>query len=133
MFNWDRTLSFEGETGPYVQYTHARSNSLLEKGEFNLDDKIDYSLLCTVDEINIARLLYDFPKIVVDSCEKNEPYFITRHVVEIAKAFNKFYNNTQIIVDDKELKMARLMLVYSTKTVIKTALRLLGIEAPNKM
>lgn len=133
VFNWDRTLSFEGETGPYVQYTHARSNSLLEKGEFNLDDKIDYSLLCTVDEINIARLLYDFPKIVVDSCEKNEPYFITRHVVEIAKAFNKFYNNTQIIVDDKELKMARLMLVYSTKTVIKTALRLLGIEAPNKM
>ena len=133
VFNWDRTLSFEGETGPYVQYTHARSNSLLEKGQFNIEDKVDFTLLKTEDEINIARLLYDFPKVVIDSCEKNEPYFITRHVVEISKAFNKFYNSTQIIIDDEEMKKSRLMLVYVTKTVIKTALGLLGIDAPNKM
>lgn len=133
VFNWDRTLSFEGETGPYVQYTHARAVSLLYKGGFSLEDNVDYSLLSTEDEINIARLLYDFPNVVIDACEKNEPYFITRQVVEIAKAFNKFYNSTQIIIDDIELKQARLMLVYVTKTVIKTALELLGIEAPNKM
>lgn len=133
VFNWDRTLSFEGETGPYVQYTHARSNSLLEKGQFNIDDKVDFTLLKTEDEINIARLLYDFPNVIIDSCDKNEPYFITRHVVEISKAFNKFYNSTQIIIDDEELKKSRLMLVYVTKTVIKTALGLLGIDAPNKM
>lgn len=133
VFSWDRTLSFEGETGPYVQYTHARSNSLLEKGGFNIEDKVDYSLLNNDDEINIIRLLYDFNKVVIDSMEKNEPYFITRHIVEIAKAFNKFYNSTPIIVEDEELKKARLLLVYGTNTVIRVGLGLLGIEAPQKM
>lgn len=133
VFSWDRTLSFEGETGPYVQYTHARANSLLERGKFNLDDTVDLSLLESEDEVNVIRLLYDFPRVVVDAMEKNEPYFITRHIVEIAKAFNKFYTNSQIIVEDEEIKRARLMLTYCTKTVIKVGLGLLGIESPNKM
>ncbi|WP_422486980.1 arginine--tRNA ligase [Gudongella sp. DL1XJH-153] len=132
-FNWDRTLSFEGETGPYVQYTHARANSLLEKGNFDLEDKINLEKLTSDDETNIIRMLYDFPNIVVDAMEKNEPFYITRQIVEIAKAFNTFYNSTQIITDDEEAKKARLALVYSTKTVIKTGLGLLGIDAPNKM
>lgn len=133
VFSWERTLSFDGETGPYVQYTHARTNSLLEKGEFNKEDQVDYKLLSSEDEINIIRLIYDFPSIVMDSMEKNEPFFITRHIVEIAKAFNKFYNSSPIIIEDIELKKARLMLTYSVKTVIKTGLNLLGIEAPLKM
>lgn len=133
VFTWDRTLSFEGETGPYVQYTHARTNSLLDKGGFNIEDEVDYNLLKSEDEINITRLLYDFPRIILDSMDKNEPYLITRHVVEIAKAFNKFYNSSQIIVDDAEVKKARLMLSYGTNTVIKIGLGLLGIEAPLKM
>lgn len=133
VFSWDRTLSFEGETGPYVQYTHARINSLLERGEFNIEDKVDYSLLKTEEEINIGRLLYDFPKVIVDAMEKYEPYFITRQIVEIAKAYNKFYNTCPIITDDVELKKARLMLSYATKTVLKTGLDLLGIEAPERM
>lgn len=133
VFNWDRTLSFEGETGPYVQYTHARSNSILEKGEFSLDEKANLSLLSSEDEINIVRLLYKFPEVVIDSCEKNEPYMITRHIVEIAKMFNKFYNSTQIIIDNEELRRSRLTLVYATKTVLKNGLSLLGIDAPQKM
>ncbi len=133
VFSWDRTLSFEGETGPYVQYTHARANSLLEKGEFNLKEEIDYSLLKEEDEINLIRLLYNFPEAVLDALEKYEPSFITRHVVEIAKAFNKFYNSCPILSAEEELKKARLNLVYAAKTVIKTALSLLGIAAPNKM
>ncbi|MGM0396235.1 MAG: arginine--tRNA ligase [Bacillota bacterium] len=132
-FNWDRTLSFEGETGPYVQYTHARANSLLEKGGFDPGDKISFDKLTGEDEINIIRMIYDFPGTILDAMEKNEPFYITRQIVEIAKAFNKFYNSTQIITDDEETKKARLALVYSTKTVIKTGLGLLGIEAPNKM
>ena len=132
-FNWDRTLSFEGETGPYVQYTHARANSLLEKGGFDPKDDISFQKLTGEDEINIIRMIYDFPGTIVDAMEKNEPFFITRQIVEIAKAFNKFYNSTQIITEDEETKKARLALVYSTKTVIKTGLGLLGIEAPNKM
>ncbi|MBU5257401.1 arginine--tRNA ligase [Tissierella praeacuta] len=133
VFSWDRTLSFEGETGPYVQYTHARINSLLERGKFNIDDNINYSILNADEEINIARLLYDFPKVVVDAMEKNEPYFITRHIVEIAKAYNKFYNSYPIITDDIEIKKARLMLSFTVKTVLKTGLDLLGIEAPERM
>lgn len=133
VFSWERTLSFEGETGPYVQYTHARANSLLEKGDFNLGDEIDFNLLKEEDEINLVRLLYNFPSAVLDALEKYEPSFITRYVVEVAKAFNKFYNSCPILNEEEELKKARLNLVYATKTVIKTALYLLGIEAPNKM
>ncbi|NLX61149.1 MAG: arginine--tRNA ligase [Tissierellia bacterium] len=133
VFTWDRTLSFEGETGPYVQYTHARANSLLEKGNFNIDDDVDYTLLKEQDEIDLIRLLYNFPNIVIDAYEKLEPSFITRHVVEIAKAFNKFYNSCPILSSEEELKKARLSLVYVTKTVIKTGLGLLGMEVPDKM
>lgn len=133
VFSWDRTLSFEGETGPYVQYTHARINSLLERGQFNIEDNVDSSLLNTEEEVNISRLLYDFPQVVIDAMDKNEPYFITRHIVEIAKAYNKFYNSCPIIIDDIELKKARLMLSYAAKTVLKTGLDLLGIEAPERM
>lgn len=133
VFTWERTLSFEGETGPYVQYTHARANSLLEKGEFKLDDKVDYSLLKAEEEIDLARLLYNFPQAVLDAYEKLEPSFITRHVTEIAKAFNKFYNSCPILSEEEELKKARLSLVYATKITIKTGLDLLGIAAPDKM
>jgi len=133
VFNWERTLSFEGETGPYVQYTFARSNSLLGKGDFNIGNKVDFSLLNSEDELSIIGLLYEFPRVIVDSCEKYEPYFITRQVVEIAKAFNKYYNNTQVIVDDQLLKDTRLLLVYAVNTVIEIGLGLLGIKAPEKM
>lgn len=133
VFSWERTLSFEGETGPYVQYTHARANSLLEKGEFKLEDEVDYRFLKEEDEINLIRLLYNFPKAVLDALEKYEPSFVTRHIVEVAKAFNKFYNSCPILSAEEGLKKARLNLVYAAKTVIKTGLSLLGIEAPNKM
>lgn len=133
VFSWERTLSFDGETGPYVQYTRARTNSILKKGEFNIEDKVDYSLLKTEEEINITRLLYGFPETIIDSMEKDEPFFITRHVVEIAKAFNKFYNSSPIIIEDEALKKARLSLTYSVNTVIKTGLNLLGMESPERM
>lgn len=133
VFNWDRTLSFEGETGPYVQYTHARANSLLEKGDFAAGNKIDFKILTSEDEINIIRLIYNFPETIVDAMDKNEPFFITRHIVDLAKAFNKFYNSTPIIVEDDLSKNTRLALTYAVKTVIKTGLGLLGIDSPNKM
>ncbi len=133
VFSWDRTLSFDGETGPYVQYTHARANSILERANFNIEDKVDYSILLSEEEINIMRLVYNFPPVIIDAMEKNEPFFISRQVVEIAKAFNKFYNSSQIIVEDEEVKKARLMLTHIVKNTIKVGLGLLGIEAPNKM
>lgn len=133
VFSWDKTLSFEGETGPYVQYAHARANRLLDKGEFSLEDDIDYSLLNSEEEMAIIKLLYDFPNTVINSAEKYEPSFVTRHVTEIAKSFNRFYHNCPILSEDEGIRKARLLLVYATKAVLKTGLNLLGMEAPDKM
>ena len=134
-FSWERTLSFEGETGPYVQYTHARASSVLRRGEFKEENitNIDFSILKSEEEINLIRLAYDFPKAVVDAVNKYEPSFVTRHITEVAKAFNSFYNACPILSVEEDLKNARLSLTYVAKTVIKTGLDLLGIKAPEKM
>lgn len=133
IFSWEKTLSFEGETGPYVQYTHARASSLLEKGNFKLDNEVDYGLLNDEDEINLIRFLYKFPDAVLDALNKYEPSIIARHIIEITKAFNKFYNSCPVLSAEGNLKNARLMLVYSTKTVLKVGLGLLGMKAPDRM
>ncbi|MTI68214.1 MAG: arginine--tRNA ligase [Firmicutes bacterium] len=133
VFSWDRALTFEGETGPYVQYTHARANSVLSKAGIEVDENVDYSLLTNEEAINLVRLLDNFPNIVIAAMEKNEPSIITRHIVDIAQAFNKFYHECPILVDDNELKKARLLLVKSAKIVLKTGLYLIGVEAPEKM
>ncbi|WP_425475007.1 arginine--tRNA ligase [Anaeromonas frigoriresistens] len=132
-FSWERTLAFEGETGPYVQYTHARATSVLSKAGIEVTDDIDYSLLSNEEAINVVRLIHDFKQIVIDAMEKDEPSIITRHIVDLAQAFNKFYHDCPILVDDEELKKARLLLVNSAKGVIKTGLSLIGVEAPEKM
>lgn len=133
VFSWERTLSFDGETGPYVQYTHARACSVLRKSKFEISSDIDYKILTNEEAINVIRLLQAFPKAIIDAMDKNEPSIITRHIVDIAQAFNKFYHDCPIIVDDENIQKARLLLVHSTKTVIKTGLSLLGVEAPEKM
>ncbi|MDO5715673.1 MAG: arginine--tRNA ligase [Tissierellia bacterium] len=132
-FDWDKTLSFEGETGPYVQYVHARICSLLRKGNFDLNNEIDPQLLHSPEEIDLIRSLYNFTEVVIDAHEKYEPYFITRYIVDLAKNFNKYYNQTQINIDDEILKNTRLMLCYTVKNVIASGLNLLGIQAPEKM
>lgn len=133
VFDWDRTLSFDGETGPYVQYTHARMHSLLEKGNFDPSKEVDVKALSLDDEKELLQQLYGFNQVIVDSHEKYEPYLVTRYITECAKTFNKYYTNTPILVDDEEVKNARLLLVYGVKNMIKIGLHLLGIEAPNKM
>ena len=117
-FDWDKTLSFEGESGPYVQYAHARICSLLEKGGFDINKEVDSSLLNNEMEINILRNLYKFTDVVEDAAKKYEPFFISRYVVELAKDFNKYYNQVTINVEDEKLKNTRLMLCYSVKNVI---------------
>lgn len=132
-FSWDKTLAFEGETGPYVQYTHARSNSILKKANVDVTDDIDYSLLLNEEAVNVVRLLHDFKQVVIDAMEKYEPAIITRHIVDIAQAFNRFYHDCPILVDDEKVKKARLLLVKSTRDVLKTGLSLIAVEAPEKM
>lgn len=133
VFDWDRTLSFDGETGPYVQYTHARMYSLLEKGAFDPAKSVDVKALTLDDEKELLQQLYGFNQVIVDSHEKYEPYLVTRYITECAKTFNKYYTNTPILVEDDDIKNARLLLVYGVKNMIKIGLNLLGIEAPNKM
>ncbi len=133
VFSWDRALSFDGETGPYVQYTHARIHSLLEKGDFSAEDNFSAEYLNGEHERQLLQLLYHFPQVIIDAHEKYEPFYITRHVVEVAKAFNAFYNQVPINVDETEIRKSRLALAYGAKTVIKNGLNLLGINAPEKM
>ncbi len=133
-FSWESAMAFEGETGPYVQYAHARANTLIEKaGDVTVDGTCDYSLLSDEASALLARRIYQFPKAIVDAMEGNEPSRITRYVVALAQDFNKFYQQNHINVDDPALKKARLELVCAAKQTIKNALRLIGVQAPDKM
>lgn len=132
-FSWTRTLNFEGETGPYVQYTHARACSILRKATVDVDTNVDYSIISTETAFELVKLLDTFNEVVLDAANKNEPSVITRHVISIAQAFNKFYHDEHIIVEDKEVQKARLLVVSATKQVIANALSLIGIAAPERM
>lgn len=133
VFNWDRMLSFEGETGPYVQYTHVRAKSVLRKAGAEISQDVDYSKVADSDSADVIRMLQSFPETVVAAMEKNEPSFIARHIVDLAQSFNKFYHECPILSADEETKAARLLVVDSVASVLKTGLYLLGIEAPEKM
>jgi arginyl-tRNA synthetase len=133
-FSFDRVLNFDGETGPYVQYTFARCCSLLRRAEFDYkSERKDFSALDNEEAFAAAKLLYSFPETVMRACGKNEPYIITKYITELAKAMNKYYYEHRIITDDQPGSAARLLLSECVKTVIKTGLSLIGVGAPERM
>ncbi|WP_312701494.1 arginine--tRNA ligase [Sedimentibacter sp.] len=132
-FSWEKTLSFEGETGPYVQYTYARTCSILRKAEQEVDDNVDYSILTDKEAFNVIRKLDGFKVSVLGAHDKYEPFFITRYIVGLAQEFNRFYHECPIIVEDNEIKKARLLLTKTVNTVLKKGMELLGMEAPERM
>lgn len=133
VFDWDELLNFDGETGPYVQYTHARASSLISKYGKEIDADVDYSILNTPEEKDLIMNLYKVPQVIVNAKDKLEPSMITRHVVEVAKSFNKFYNSTHIMNSSPEEQKARMALVKATQITIKILLSLIGIQAPERM
>ncbi|OOB78966.1 MAG: arginine--tRNA ligase [Epulopiscium sp. Nuni2H_MBin001] len=134
-FSWEKVLNFDGETGPYVQYTHARACSVLKKSGINKSDitEVNYSLLTDEMSVNLAKELGQFKNMIEEAGQKYEPSYIARYAVNVAQAFNKFYHENSILVEDKELKNARLSMVIATIYTLKNALYLLGIQAPVQM
>ncbi len=137
-FSWDKVLNFEGETGPYVQYTHARAASVLRKAGEDVVAKaaagdIDASFITSDSAYELAKAIYEFPAVIVDAGDKYEPSVVTRHIVDVAQAFNKFYHDEHVLVDNEAEKVAKVALVMAAKNTIKNGLALLGIKAPEKM
>lgn len=130
-FNLQDILKFEGETGPYLQYTYARINSLLSH---KINTEINYNEII-IDEYtwNIIFKLSDFENIIMKAKEGYDPSLIAKYLLELAGLFNKFYANVKIIDNDEEMSAFRLNVALSTSIVIKEGLRILGIETPNKM
>lgn len=132
IFDWNKLLNFDGETGPYVQYTYARASSVLRKiGE--VPDTIDYTLLTDEASIGLLKEIERYPQVIKDAVERYEPSVIARYSIDLAHAFNKFYHECQINVEDETTKYTRTNVVKIARYIIKDALSLLGIQCPEQM
>lgn len=132
-FSYDRALNFDGETGPYVQYTHARICSVLAKAGDIPDATPDYDALCDEEAQRLLVSLARFGDVVISAARENEPYLIVRYAVEVAQAYNRFYYEHRILCDDAGQTAARLALTRACGIVLKNALTLIGIAAPVRM
>ncbi len=134
IFDWNQILNFQGETGPYVQYTYVRTKSVLEKaGDIPVIEEIKFDKLLDESSKNIIKILYNFENTLIQVTEKEEPSILSRYLIDLAKAFSNFYNDNKILVEDKDMQKARIYLTFAVGKVLKTGAKLLGIEMPNKM
>ena len=134
VFDIDAMLEFQGETSPYIQYMYVRINSILEKYNENiLINDIDYSKLNDELSYSIVKLIYNFTDIISLACEKNEPYILSRYLIDLAQTYSAFYENNKVLSDDVEERKARVYLINIVGNVLKTGMNLLGIQMPNKM
>ncbi len=134
IFDWDTMLNFNGETGPYLQYTYVRTNSILEKAKYiPTVNTINYNLLSDETSINLIKAIYEFSNIIKLAASKNEPYIISRYLIDVAQLFSTFYNANKIIDENTEIKEARVYLTYCTNIVLKKGASLLGIKMPERM
>ena len=134
IFDWDKVLSFQGETGPYIQYVYVRTKSVLEK--FDKIPKFnDINLDLLEDEYSqkVLRNIYDFNDVLNNVINKNETSFLAHFLIELSQNYTEFYNNNKVLVEDELLKNTRGYLTYAVQTVIKIGASLLGMKMPTEM
>ena len=134
IFDWDTILNFQGETGPYIQYIYVRTKSVLENAE-NLPTLADVNIedLLNEESIEIIKSIYNFEDVLKSVTDKNEPYLLSKYLIELAKKYSTFYNNYKILSGDKKQMNTRLYLTYMVNVVIRKGANLLGIKMPDKM
>ena len=132
VFEWKQALSFEGETGPYIQYAYARISSILNKNK-KFNQKADLSLLKEREEIELIKLLHNFPELIAKATNELRPHLIATYIYSLAQKFNEYYHMHQILKAEKSVKDARILLISSVKQVIKNGLNLLGIDVLERM
>ena len=134
VFDWNTILNFQGETGPYVKYTYARTKSVLEKaGYLPKIEEVKVENLADEYSLAILKLIYNFEDVLIQVTDKNEPSILARYLIDLAKAYSSFYNENKIIVEDKDIQNARVYLTYAVSEVLKQGANLLGIQMPEKM
>ena len=137
VFDWNTILNFQGETGPYIQYTYVRTKSVLEKAKVDVNnisfDMVNLDSLEDSYSQNIIKLLYDFHNVLVQVTEKSEPSILSRYLIDLAKSYSVFYNENRIMVDDSSLKNSRVYLTFAVGKVLKIGANLLGMDMPEKM
>ncbi|MFX0036927.1 MAG: arginine--tRNA ligase [Candidatus Hermodarchaeota archaeon] len=132
-FKPDESISFEGETGPYIQYCYARIASILSKSEISVSSDINWDILNHENEINLIKQLNYFPEIMSSAEQTYNVHLIAQYLLILCQAFNSFYTSCQVISDNKDLEKARLLLIQCVQIVIKIGLKILGIETLDKM
>ena len=134
IFDWDTVLNFQGETGPYVQYIFVRTKSVLENAKkLPKKEEIDLKDLQEDEAIEIIKNIYNFEDVLKNVTEKNEPYLLSRYLIELAKNYSAFYNNYKILNQEENKTNARVYLTYMVNIVLEKGANLLGIKMPDKM
>ncbi|MEG1528099.1 MAG: arginine--tRNA ligase [Clostridia bacterium] len=134
-FSFDRVLSFEGETAPYLQYTHARCCSIFEKAGMSYYARCahDHSVYDNVESVELAKLINKFPQVLVEVGQRYEPSILSCYLIDLAKSFNKYYLSQKMLCEDLGKQNARLDLAKSVQITLNKGLTLLGIACPTKM
>ena len=134
IFDWNQVLNFQGETGPYIQYTYVRTKSVLEKAGYIPEiEEIKFDKIKDESSKNIIKLIYNFENILEQVTQKEEPSILSRYLIELSKSFSNFYNDNKILVEDRDIQNTRVYLTYSVGKILKIGAKLLGIDMPNKM
>ena len=131
IYDFEKSISVDGDSGPYLQYSYARANSILEKAQ--KENILPDPHAFPPEIFEVEKLLYKFPEIVLRSAQEYEPHYIANYLIEVARAYNSFYGNNMIVDKEDKTSSYKVALTYAFSFVMKTGLHLLGIEAPNKM